>query len=120
MPFKIQKAGHTQYIEADPTNFVIRNERDILDLISGCIEYGANQVMLYEANFSPEFFDLRTTLAGTLFQKMANYHLRGAGLISFGKITSEGFKKLIFECNRGHLFRFFEDKAAAEKWLAGE
>lgn len=120
MPFKVQKTGHTQYIECDPTDFIICNERDILDLIAGCAEYGTNQVLLYEANFSPEFFDLKTTLAGALFQKMANYHLRGAVLISFGNITSERFKELIFECNRGHLFRFFEDKAAAEKWLAGE
>ncbi|HEX9926759.1 MAG TPA: DUF4180 domain-containing protein [Anaerolineae bacterium] len=120
MPFKIQKAGHTQYIEADPTNFVIRNERDILDLISGCIEHDANQVMLYEANLSPEFFDLKTTLAGELFQKLANYHLRGAGIISLDRVTSDRFKELMFECNRGNLFRFFEDKATAEKWLAGE
>ena len=120
MPFKLQTVGQMHYIEADPTDFIIRNERDLLDLVSACIEYDTNQVLLHEANFSPEFFDLKTKLAGELFQKLANYHLRGAGLISFDKITSDRFKELIFESNRGNLFRFFEDKAAAEKWLAGE
>lgn len=76
--------------------------------------------MLYAGNFSPDFFDLKTTLAGTLFQKFANYHLRGAGIISLEQIKSERFKELIIESNRGDLFRFFEDKTAAEKWLAGE
>jgi hypothetical protein len=63
---------------------------------------------------------LKTRLAGTVFQKFANYHLKGAAIISFGKIKSERFKELMFECNRGNLFRFFEDKEIAAKWLAGE
>ena len=119
MPFKIQNAYPPEYIEADPTDFVIRNEQDILELIAVCAENNIYNVILYEGNFSPEFFDLKTKLAGALFQKFANYHLRGAGIISLKKIKSERFKELIFECNRGNLFRFFEDKAAAESWLAG-
>ncbi len=120
MPFKVQKTDNTTYIMWDSPDFIIRNEQDILDLIVGCGENETNKVMIYEANLSPDFFDLKTNLAGTLFQKMANYHLRGAGIISFDKIKSERFKELIFECNRGNLFRFFEDKESAEKWLAGD
>ena len=120
MTFKVQQAYNTTYIECEPTAFVIRNERDILDLIAVCGENETQKVMLYEGNLSPDFFDLKTQLAGTVFQKFANYHLRGAGIISFGKVKSERFKELIVECNRGNLFRFFEDKETAEKWLAGE
>lgn len=120
MPFKFQEAYNTIYIECEPTGFIIRNERDVLDLISACVENETNKVMLYEANLSPEFFDLKTNLAGAVLQKFANYHLRGAALISLDKIKSERFKELIFECNRGNLFRFFEDREAAEKWLASE
>ncbi len=117
MSFKMQKADNTPYIECNSTDFIIRNEQDILDLIVVCGEHATNNLILYEANFSADFFDLKTGLAGTLFQKFANYHMRGAGIISFEKIKSERFKELIFECNRGNLFRFFEDKAAAEKWF---
>jgi len=116
MPFKIQNVDQTHYLEVDPIDFIIRNERDILDLISGCIEHDSPQILLYENNFSPDFFDLKTQLAGALFQKLANYHLRGAGIISFEN-KSERFKELILECNRGTLFRFYEDKEAAVKWL---
>lgn len=118
MSFKVQEAYHTRYIEGDGADFIIRTERDILELIAACSEYEIGNVLLYEANLSPEFFDLKTTLAGTLLQKLANYRLRGAGLISLEKITSERFKEFIFECDQGQLFRFFEAKAAAEKWLA--
>jgi hypothetical protein len=90
----------------------------ILDLIAVCGENDTPNVLIYESNLSPDFFDLKTKFAGALFQKFANYRMRGAGIISLGKIKSERFKELIFECNKGNLFRFFEDKAAAEKWLA--
>jgi hypothetical protein len=118
MSFQVQSIHNLRYIECDPTDFIIRSEQDILDLIAVCGENDTHNVLIYESNFSPDFFDLKTTLAGTLFQKFANYQVRGAGIISLGQIKSERFKELIFECNRGNLFRFFEDKAAAEKWLA--
>ncbi|MCK6626247.1 MAG: DUF4180 domain-containing protein [Anaerolineae bacterium] len=102
----------------DTADFIIRDERDILDLVSACSEYGIHNILIYEANFSPEFFDLKTTLAGALFQKFAHYYLRGAAVISLGNITSQRFKELILESNKGNRFRFFEDKTAAEKWLA--
>jgi hypothetical protein len=117
VPFKVQERFNTRYVVCDPADFVIRNERDIQELISFCVEHDSQNVLIYKANFSPEFFDLKTTLAGTLLQKFANYHLRGVGLISLEQITDERFKELIFECNRGHLFQFYEDKAAAEKWF---
>jgi len=120
MTFKLQKTNNTTYLECDPTEVIIRNEQDVLDLVAVCGEHGSHKLMLYEANFSPDFFDLKTNLAGTLFQKFANYHLKGAGIISFDNIKSDRFKELIFEYNRGNLFRFFEDKEAAEKWLARE
>src|SRR5688572_25351246 len=120
MSFRVQNASNTRYIECDATDFIIQNEQDILDLITICVENDTHNILIYEGNFSSDFFDLKTTLAGTLFQKFANYHLRGAAIISFGKIKSERFKELIFECNRGNLFRFFEDREAAEKWLTSE
>ncbi|GIK36869.1 MAG: hypothetical protein BroJett011_07020 [Chloroflexota bacterium] len=120
MSFKVQNSYNTSHIECDPTDFIIRNEQDILDLIVICGENNTSKVLIYESNFSPDFFDLKTTFAGALFQKFANYRMQGAAVISFEKIRSERFKELIFESNKGNLFRFFEDKAAAEKWLAQE
>jgi hypothetical protein len=92
----------------------------MLDLISACYEHETNKVLIPEENFSSEFFDLKTNLAGMILQKFANYHLRGAGLISLAEIKSERFRELVMESNKGSLFRFFEDREAAEKWLASE
>jgi hypothetical protein len=118
MSFKLQNVYNSSYLECDSSDFTIRNEQDILDLAAACSEQDTHNVLIYERNLSSEFFDLKTTLAGALFQKLANYRLRGAAVISFEQIKSERFKELIFESNPGNLFRFFEDKEVAEKWLA--
>ncbi len=118
MPVTLHTAHNINYVECHPTEFVIQNERDILDLVAMCGEVQATSVIIYETNLSPDFFDLKTKFAGTLFQKFANYRLRGAVIISPDNISSERFKELIVECNRGNLFRFFEEKEAAAKWLA--
>jgi hypothetical protein len=52
MPFKVQKAYNTNYIECDPTDFIIRNEQDILDLIAVCIENDTKNVIIYQDSFS--------------------------------------------------------------------
>ena len=120
MSFKVQNVDNTTYIEPASTDFVLRNEQDMLELVSACYEYDTNKVLISEENFSSEFFDLKTNLAGMILQKFVNYHLRGAAIISLAKIKSERFKELVMESNRGNLFRFFEDREAAEKWLASE
>lgn len=120
MPFAVRKVENTTYIECNPTDFLIRTEQDILELIAVCGENDTHNIMLYESNLSAKFFDLTTKLAGAVFQKFANYHLRGAGIISFSRVKSERFKELMCENNRGNLIRFFEDKVAAEKWLVRE
>jgi hypothetical protein len=120
MSVTVQRCGYSSYVECEATGLIIKNERDVLDLIALCGEYDSNRVLFYQANFSLDLFDLKTKLAGTLFQKLANYRMRGAAVISFDMVEGDRFKELIFECNRGQLFRFFEDRAAAVAWLAGD
>lgn len=120
MSFKVRNVDNTTYIEPASTDFVLRNEQDMLDLISACYEYDTNKILIAEENLPSEFFDLKSNLAGMIFQKFANYHLRGAGIISLAEIKSERFKELVMESNKGTLFRFFEDRETAEKWLASE
>lgn len=47
MPFKLQKAYPTNYMEADPTDFLIRTEQDMLELITTCVENDTHHVILY-------------------------------------------------------------------------
>ncbi len=113
---KIVQINQEKYIEC-LAGLTIAAENDILDLIVFCGQNDAHRILFHQENLSPEFFDLKTRLAGLLFQKLANYHLKAAVLVSFEKIQNPRFKELIYECNRGQQIRFYEDKPAAEAWL---
>ena len=114
---KLLNNHQAKYIECDTDDVIVNNEQDVLDLVAVCGENETNSILIYERNLSPDFFDLKTKLAGTLFQKFANYRMRGAVVISPDQVRSERFEELIYECNRGQLVRFFEDKEAAQRWL---
>jgi PadR family transcriptional regulator AphA len=95
----------------------ISNEQDMLDLLALCGKIDANRIMLDEEHLHPDFFDLRTGLAGGIFQKFSNYHVRAAVVVDLTGITSQRFQELIYECNRGGEIRFFNHLTEAEEWL---
>lgn len=113
---KTVEINQQKYVEC-LADLIIADENDILDLIVFCGENETHRILFHYENLSPDFFDLKTGLAGLLFQKLANYHLQAAVLVSLEKIQNPRVKELIYECNRGHQIRFYEDKSLAEAWL---
>ncbi|HEY7179841.1 MAG TPA: DUF4180 domain-containing protein, partial [Blastocatellia bacterium] len=59
---------------ASDSGIFIRSFSDIADAIGAFI--GAEGVILTEGDLAREFFDLRSGLAGELFQKCINYRVR--------------------------------------------
>ena len=47
--------------------------QDALDIMVNAYYEGAESLILYEMNLGPEFFELRTGVAGEIMQKFANY-----------------------------------------------
>ncbi|MBC7362934.1 MAG: DUF4180 domain-containing protein [Candidatus Aminicenantes bacterium] len=95
------------------------SEQDILDIIALSGENDTQRVLFHQDAFAPEFFDLKTGLAGAVFQKCSNYVIKAVAVVDFDSIQSERFKELMSECNKGGQFRFYSDRATAEKWLIG-
>ena len=106
-----------KYIECPPDASVIRTEQDILDIIALAGEHDTQLVMFHQDNFTPDFFDLKTGLAGAVFQKCTNYSIKAVTVVDFDSIQSERFKELMSECNKGSQFHFYNDRSTAEKWL---
>jgi len=67
----------------------------------------------------PDFYDLKTGLAGELFQKVVNYRGRIAIVIRDSRAYGDRFSELAYEHRRHPSVRFFEDRALALQWLAG-
>ena len=93
---------------------------DVLDLVGECAGHGATGVLIAAENLPEEFFRLKTGLAGEVLQKLQNYGIRLAGVISQEQAESGRFGEFVREANRGRAFRFFATRAEAEAWLLAD
>jgi hypothetical protein len=100
---------------ASESGIYIRSVKDITDAIGAC--FGAEGILLREEDLAPEFFDLRSGLAGELFQKFVNYRLRVAIVLPTPEAHGERFRELAYEHRSHDMVRFFRSGEEAEAWL---
>ena len=96
---------------------MLRTVNDIASVMSSAFENGG-AVLLTEAELGPEFFALRSRLAGELFQKIMNYSLRLALVVPEPERYGDRFSELVYEHRSHGNIRFFRDQEQAEQWLA--
>jgi hypothetical protein len=87
--------------------------QDFLDWMANASYEGAIGIILHEHVLNPEFFHLKTKLAGDILQKAANYHMKVAIVGEFSKYGSNSLNAFIMECNRGRQIFFVEDRETA-------
>jgi Domain of unknown function (DUF4180) len=102
---------------ASDSGISIRSFQDISDAIATCID--AEGLILTEDDLAQEFFDLRTGLAGELFQKFINYKLRLAVVLPDPEAYGERISELAYEHKSHNMIRFVRSKDEAETWLCG-
>ncbi len=88
---------------------------DIPEVIGAA--FGAVGLILTERDVTPAFFDLRSGLAGELFQKITNYGLRLALVVVEPAKYGERFEELRYEHRQHRAIRFFEGEDSARAWL---
>ena len=103
---------------ASEVSLRVRSIRDVSDALGAV--YGADGLLLTEIDLSPEFFDLRSGIAGELFQKFTNYHIHLAVVVNNLEVYGERFAELAFEHRNHKLIRFFETVEAAKSWLLNQ
>ncbi|MCI0389284.1 MAG: DUF4180 domain-containing protein [Acidobacteria bacterium] len=84
-------------------------------MIAACID--AEGLILTEDDLAQEFFDLRSGLAGELFQKFMNYRVRVAIVLLDPEAYGERFSELAYEHKSHSMIRFVRSKDEAEAWL---
>ena len=100
-----------------PPKITVRSVADIAGALRRSL--APEGLVLTEEDLGPDFYDLRTGLAGELFQKVVNYRGRLAIVIRDARAHGDRFGELAYE-HRGHpSVRFFEDRALALQWLDG-
>ena len=111
------KLHNFKIVEFISNGTILNNPQDILDLMVLAVEKDANKIILHENNINPDFFKLKTGLAGEILQKAVNYHIRLAIIGDFNKVTSKSLKSLIVESNNGNQFFFVSNTIEAVERL---
>ena len=99
---------------------VISTSDDVNDVIGSAWGEQISLIALPVARLDPEFFRLRSQLAGDVLQKFVNYRMPVAiiGDISGYVAASEALRDFIWESNRGDHVWFLADEAALEAKIA--
>ena len=95
----------------------IHTAQDFLELLAWGNEHDTNYFMLDDFNFVPEFYDLKTGLAGEVLQKLSNYCARLAIVGTFGMVAGDRFRELMAESNKGSQVHFARSRDEAISWL---
>lgn len=101
---------------ASDAGIAIQSLNDIADALSAC--FGTAGLLLTEPDLAPEFFNLRSGLAGELFQKFINYRIRLAIVLPDPSVYGERLSELAYEHASHPLIRFVPSKEEALAWLS--
>ena len=99
------------------TAVVIKDAQQAAELLMNCHYSGTDKLIVYEQSLTPDFFDLKTRLAGDILQKFSTYDGRLAIVGDFSKYTSQSLRDFIYERNKMGRISFVRTKEEAVKVL---
>jgi hypothetical protein len=95
----------------------INNTQDALNIMANCGYKGAGTIIIHEQNVIPDFFDLKTGIAGEILQKFSNYNVRLAIVGDFSKYQSKSLRDFIYESNKTGRINFVNSVEQAKDAL---
>ena len=99
-------ASGTIIAEVIPAADLISGPDDILDLMAEARYNGSGTMIIHDRSLHPDFFDLKTRIAGEILQKFSNYRMRLAIIGDFDQFKSKSLKDFIRESNRTGVINF--------------
>lgn len=106
MNIEITNHGGVFMAELIADEVVVNEVQDALDIMANAAYAGAAKLILHEKNITPDFFDLKTRIAGDILQKFSNYNMPLAIVGDFSKYTSKSLRDFIYESNKGGKVNF--------------
>ncbi|WP_223609212.1 DUF4180 domain-containing protein [Chryseobacterium sp. OSA05B] len=108
MQIKSHDINTIKIAEVVSDEIFIKSAQDGLDLLGDIYYQGFDKVVIYEENITPEFFDLKTKIAGDILQKFSNYRISLAIVGDFEKYPGKSIRDFIFESNKTKHINFKE------------
>jgi hypothetical protein len=79
---------------------LISGPDDILDFMAEARLNDSGRMIIHDNSLTPDFFDLKTKVAGEILQKFSNYRMRLAIVGDFSGFESKSLRDFIRESNR--------------------
>lgn len=117
MRIETHRIGQAKVAEIQAEGLVLTSVEDGLSLLGDLYYQGFDKIILHEENIVPEFFDLKTKLAGEVLQKFVQYRMSLAVVGNFSKYASKSLRDFIYECNQGRQVNFVQELSSALKDL---
>lgn len=114
----IHQINYTSIAEVSSEEILIKNTQDGLDILGNLYYQDIDKIIVYEKNISPEFFDLKTGIAGEILQKFSNYRVKLAIIGDFTKYSSKSLQDFIFESNKTRHINFVKSLSEALEKLS--
>lgn len=106
MIIQSHQSSSTKIAEVLSENIIISSIEDALNLMADLYYQGHDAIILQEKNIAPDFFDLKTGVAGEILQKFSNYRMRLAIVGDFSTYNSKSLNDFIFESNKSGQINF--------------
>lgn len=117
MQIKIVPTATDAFALIQSDQMLIHDAQEALQIMMDCHYQGASALILKATNFHPDFFDLKTGLAGDILQKFSNYDKRLAIVGDFFNYTSQSLRDFMYESNKaGRVLFVATIEEAKEKW----
>lgn len=100
MNIELKEHNGYQIAELVSDDIEIRNSQDAVDLMGNCSYQGATKIIIRERNLTPDFFELRTGIAGEILQKFSTYNVQLAIIGDFEKYPGKSLQNFIYESNK--------------------
>lgn len=97
---------HGDIAEIHSDHLKIRSTSDALDVMGSAYYNGYDKMIIHQKNLEPEFFDLKTGIAGDILQKFSNYRVRLVIVGDFDRVEKKSLRDFIYECNQGRQINF--------------
>lgn len=109
--------GGIQFAEVISTSILITTVQDGLDVLVNLYYQGFDKVILHHHTITPNFFHLKTGIAGEILQKFSNYRVHLIIVGDFSRYQSKSLRDFIFESNKGRQVNFVKTiSEAAERF----
>lgn len=118
MKIETHLINETKIAEVISENIFIAKSEDGVDLIGNLYYQGFDKIIIHDKNISPQFFDLKTGMAGEILQKFSTYRVRLAIVGDFSKYPGKSLNDFIYESNKGRHVNFVPSQKEALRFLS--